>query len=46
MAPDTPVIEALRQRFGAAMEYGLSYEEVWEAVDEVVERIPPDHAGR
>ena len=42
MAPDTPAIEALRQTFGAAMEYGLSYEEVWEAVNEVVERTPPE----
>jgi hypothetical protein len=42
MAPDTPAIEALRQTFGAAMDYGLSYEEVWEAVNEVVERTPPD----
>jgi hypothetical protein len=42
MAPDTPAIEALRQTFGAAMEYGLSYEEVWGVVNEVVERTPPD----
>lgn len=28
MARDTPAIEALRQTFGAAMDYGLSYEEV------------------
>jgi hypothetical protein len=42
MAPDTPAIEALRQTFGAAIEYGLTYDEVWEAVNEVVERTPPD----
>jgi hypothetical protein len=42
MAPDTPAIEALRQTFGAAMEYGLSYEEVWGVVNEVVGRTPPD----
>jgi hypothetical protein len=33
MAPDTPAIEALRKTFGAAIEYGLTYEEVWEAVN-------------
>jgi hypothetical protein len=42
MAPDTPAIEALRQTFGAAIDYGLSYEEVWSVVNEVVERTPPD----
>jgi hypothetical protein len=39
---DQSAIEALRQTFGAAMDYGLTYEEVWEAVNEVVERTPPD----
>ena len=42
MGSDMPAIEALRQTFGAAMEYGLSYDEVWEAVNEVVERTRPD----
>ena len=42
MSPDTPAIEALRQTFGAAIEYGLTYEEVWAVVNEVVERTPPD----
>ena len=42
MAPDQSAIEALRQTFGAAMDYGLSYDEVWAVVNEVVERTPPD----
>jgi hypothetical protein len=42
MALDQSPIDALRQTFGAAMKYGLSYEEVWAVVNAVVERAPPD----
>jgi hypothetical protein len=42
MANDQSAIEALRQTFGAAMDYGLSYEEGWSGVNDVVQRTPPD----
>ena len=42
MAPDQSAIDALRQTFSAAMQYGLTYDEVWAEVNEVVELTPPD----
>jgi hypothetical protein len=33
MAPDQSAIDVLRQTFGAAMQYGLAYDEVWAVIN-------------
>ena len=45
MRADERAAERIGGIFDAAMEFGLSNEEVWEAVREICDRTPPDKAS-